>query len=98
MCPFRKDDKRLRVSAERVLEMASGEFCCHRTTESEEETGEFVPRPESQHCAGALIFLENIGQPHQMMRICERIGMYDPSKLNMAAPVFQSVEELEEAE
>lgn len=97
LCPFRNDGKRLRVAPERVLEMAAGEFCCHKTTEIDDETGEFPPKPDSQHCAGALIFLEHLEQPHQMMRICERLGMYDASKLNMDAPVFQSIEELEDA-
>jgi len=78
--------------------LAAGAFCCHKTGESNDETGGIEPTEKSQHCAGALIFLEHIGQPHQMMRICERLGMYDASKLDMGAPVFQSVEELYDAE
>lgn len=97
LCPFRNDSKRLRVSPERLLEMAAGEFCCHQTTEVNDD-GEYEPTPESSHCAGALIFLENLEQPHHMMRICERLGLYDRTKLNMEAPVFASVEEVEEAE
>jgi hypothetical protein len=74
------------------LEMhASGEFACHKTCEltEDDETGggTFTPRKGSVHCAGALIFLEKRDRPHQMMRICERLGMYDRSKLDMEAEV-----------
>lgn len=60
--------------------------------------GTIVPTKDSQHCAGALIFLEKIEEPHQMMRICERLGMYDRTKLDMDAPVFESWYEVEEQE
>jgi hypothetical protein len=69
---------------------ASGEFACHKTctVEENEELGSyFAARKNSPHCAGALIFLEKQGSPHQMMRICERLGMYDRRKLNMKANV-----------
>lgn len=67
---------------------AGGEFPCHKACDVEEATGNFVPRGEkTPHCAGALIFLEKQDAPHQMMRIAERLGMYDRSKLNMDAPV-----------
>jgi hypothetical protein len=56
-----------------------------------EETGNFEQKPKdkSPHCAGALIFLEKLDSPHQMMRICERIGYYDRTKLDMTAPVVE---------
>ena len=69
---------------------ASGEFACHKTcelTEDEEGTGEFKPRKGSVHCAGMLIYLEKRSRTTQMMRICERLGMYDHTKLNMEAEV-----------
>jgi hypothetical protein len=78
--------------------MASGEFCCHKTTEADDETGSYAPKPDSQHCAGALIFLEAQDRPHQMMRICERLGMYDRKKLDMTAPVFGSLAEVRRAD
>lgn len=64
---------------------ASGEFACHKTCD--EKHGVFEPNEESLHCAGALIFLEKRDKPHQMMRICERIGLYDRTKLDMKANV-----------
>lgn len=98
LCPFRNDDKRLYVHPEVLMGMASGEFCCHRTGEVDEETGDIEPTAKSQHCAGALIMLEKMEQPHQMMRICERLRLYDRTKLDMNAPVFGSFDEVEEAE
>jgi hypothetical protein len=96
LCPFRNDAKRLPVHPSVLAGMASGEFCCHKTGVANDETGEIEPTDESQHCAGALIFLEKIEQPHQMMRICERLGLYDRTKLKMDAPVIELPEEEEE--
>jgi hypothetical protein len=94
LCPFRNDAGRLHVATSRLRGFASGEFCCHKTGETVDsdgdDCGEIVGGKDSQHCAGLLIFLEKQDRPHQMMRICERIGLYDRRKLNMAAPVFGS--------
>ena len=74
----------------RSLDMhAAGEFACHKTCEVNEDSGDYEPRGDrSVHCAGALIYLEKRNNPHQMMRICERIGAYDRTKLEMDAPVY----------
>lgn len=70
---------------------ASGEFACHKACDVNEQTGDFEARSDkTPHCAGALIFLEKQNAPHQMMRICERLGMYDRGKLDMSAPVVSS--------
>lgn len=71
-----------------LAEHASGEFPCHKACVVDEEEGAYVPRSDkTPHCAGALIFLEKQERPHQMMRICERLGLYDRTKLDMNAPV-----------
>lgn len=67
--------------------IGNGSFHCHKTGEHDDESGDFVPTENSSHCAGALIFLEHRKQPNQMMRIAERLGLYDHTKLNMKAPV-----------
>lgn len=85
-CPFLKEFRR-GFTMRRLFEHASGEFACHKTCDVDEETGDFVPTKDSVHCAGALIFLERRKQSHQMMRIRERLGLYDRRKLNMKAPV-----------
>lgn len=92
LCPFRNDSGRLIVHPSRLRGFVKGEFCCHKTGSSAED-GDICPTKNSQHCAGALIFLEKIGEPHQMMRIVGRLGLYDPEKLDMAAPVFDSWKE-----
>lgn len=86
-CPFLKAMKH-GYTLTRLRAFASGEFPCHQTAVVDDEgSGNFEIGPKSVHCAGALIFNEKRGQPHQMMRICARIGLYDASKLDMAAPV-----------
>jgi hypothetical protein len=88
-CPFLKKHKHT-YTMRRLVEFASGEFHCHKTgtTGDDGDGGEnFVATRDSLHCAGALIFLEKRDSPHQMMRISERLGLYDRSKLDMTAPV-----------
>lgn len=47
--------------------------------------------------------LEKVGQPSQMMRICQRLRnddgrpMYDARKLDMGSPVYESPEDFVEA-
>lgn len=72
-------------SLSRLTQFARGEFPCHQT--ADDESGEYLPTEKSIHCAGALIFNEKRDRPHQMMRIYERLGMYDRTQLNMDAPV-----------
>lgn len=83
-CPFTMKSFPLR----RLKEFASyGEFHCHKSGIQDEETQEFIPTNESVVCAGMLIFNEKRNEPNQMMRIAERLGIYDRSKLNMKAKV-----------
>ena len=85
-CPFLRTSGFTYAS---LVDHASGEFACHKACDLDEETGDFIEKANGKtpHCAGALIFLEKQGRPHQMMRICERLAMYDRSKLDMAANV-----------
>jgi hypothetical protein len=83
-CPFLIESC---FSYESLEAHASGSFPCHKQC-VENDDGEFVARgPKTQHCAGALIFLEKQKRSHQMMRIAERLGHYDRTKLDMGAPV-----------
>lgn len=98
-CPFRSD-KPFHLVRGRVREiqrgLVNGDFPCHKTTveggEDEDDCSTLKSTDKSLHCAGALILLEKLEQPSQMMRICERIGMYDRTKLKMDAPVYNSWE------
>lgn len=85
-CPFLKQFSH-GYTIKRLWQFASAEFACHKTAEIDDESGNYLATKESVHCAGALIFLEKRDKPHQMMRICERLGLYDRRKLKMDAPV-----------
>lgn len=94
-CPFRTDVKnflhpgRRKEIAESITTFQQT-FSCHKTNLSDDE-GDTIETKDTQHCAGALIFLENLGLPNQMMRIAERLGMYDRFKLDMTSPVFSTI-------
>lgn len=104
-CPFRADIKPY-LHPERVEEIQEGlergEFPCHKTTTLEDDAdGEGTHRTDTDkemHCAGALILKEKLGESSQMMRIAERLGMYDYTKLDMDAPVYDSWEEMIDAQ
>lgn len=61
-------------------------FPCHKTINyGERDT------LNEQHCAGALLYVERLNetkgyQTNQMLRIAERLGLYDHSILNMDYP------------
>lgn len=99
-CPFRNDIPAY-LTEERVREIEASlvrsEFPCHKTTEHDDE-GDYVPTGDEMHCAGALILMEKEGRSSQMMRIAERLGMYDATRLNMDAPVYESFDEMADAQ
>jgi len=108
-CPFR-NDKPGYLRRERVEEleegMERGTFACHKTVDYDrwdEESGEdgepadYTHDGTEQHCAGALILMEKEGRPSQLMRIGERIGFYNPEKLDMNSPVYASWAEMADA-
>lgn len=88
-CPLRNDIVPF-ISAARVQEILDldAEFPCHKTVDYSSDPQGRV-KDDSQHCAGVLIIREKEERPSQMMRICERLGLYDRSKLRMEAPVYE---------
>lgn len=96
-CPFRTDvTPFLRAArAEGICDHITdrdGSFACHKTTRHDDE-GEAISSSKEQHCAGALIMLEKMKMPNQMMRIASR-GSYDRTKLDMDAPVYDDAESM----
>lgn len=97
-CPFRTDCTKGWLGRERAEEIAVAitdeqkTFTCHKTNDTDDE-GEVIETRESQHCSGALILLEKLQRPNQMMRIAERLQMYDYTKLDMASPIFDTTEQ-----
>lgn len=55
-------------------------FVCHKT----------IDYKEIQHCAGALVLLEKINKPNQLMRVMERVGEYNRFELDMDSNVFDT--------
>jgi hypothetical protein len=96
-CPFRSD-KPFALGAERRQEIADSmtegqaEFNCHKTLDYSNGTGE--KRPGTQVCGGALVVLAkgDHGFP-QLTRIAGAMGMFDPTLLDLEAPVPDSLEE-----
>lgn len=94
-CPFRSD-KKFHLARGRAREILRGitredkTFSCHKTNARDDEDGDLVETADSQHCAGALIMLERMERPNQMMRIAERLGLYDRRKLDMSSPVYKT--------
>ena len=99
-CPFRTDVPPY-LNPDRVREiersLVRAEFPCHKTTKHDDDEG-YVPSKGEMHCAGALILMEREGRSSQMMRIAERLKLYDPRKLDMNAPVFDSFQAMADAQ
>lgn len=92
-CPFRNDIPPY-ISAERYVEIVNaGSFICHETVDYSDE-GDGQKTDQSQSCAGRMIMLEKMERPDQMMRISERLGLYDATKLDMKAPVYDDLIDL----
>jgi hypothetical protein len=88
-CPFRSD-RPFGLRRARCEEIAAGlfrqdaTFICHETTKA--------PGTE-QHCAGALILHEKLGRPNWRIRFAARLGLFEPQRLHLEAPVVDSVAE-----
>ena len=89
-CPFRSDIRPY-ITLGRVRDILGQPFSCHKTTTEKYRNNS---HPDAQHCAGSLILHERMNSPHQMMRIAERLGLYDHTKLDMQAPVYQTFSEM----
>lgn len=97
-CPFRYDHRGY-LRPDRAQEIADAlllhdqTFACHETTVSTEvEDGEedMLVVQETEHCAGAMVFLLKQDRANQLMRIVERLGLWDAGKMDMNSPVFDT--------
>lgn len=99
-CPFRSDKPGFLTKArarELMRELRDGkDFPCHKTldydVDGEDDDDDVAPSltKRTATCAGFAIMCELENSPSQMMRIAERMGMYDKKKLNMKAPVHRN--------
>ena len=95
-CPFRSDIRPyLRASRVRDIEasLVRGGFPCHKTTRASGASG----RNEVQ-CAGHLILMEKLGRQSDLMQVMGRLGFYDHTKLDMSAPVYDSFDDMANAQ
>ena len=98
LCPFRSDippylrPARVR-EIERSLKRAS--FDCHETTGVKSRKS---GRGGRVFCAGALILMEKFGRMGRSMWLGRVLRLYDPSKLDMRAPVFDSFDAMARAQ
>lgn len=87
-CPFRSD---VRFPLRRAREIADAlersTFACHKTVDY--SNGEARETEQTRHCAGALIMRVHMDDFGQMMRIAYRLGLFDPTKLDMSSPVYE---------
>lgn len=98
-CPFRKDvEPHPGVAQELELYFAKiliGEFVhtCHKT-DSRSDGYEKGYSGKIQHCAGVNILTRKIKEPQFSAIYAEYKKKFNPKKLNMKAPVFDSLIEL----
>ena len=98
-CPF-TDPNQLWLNYERKAEIvaairADHPFHCHKTVDYSGDEGQVTEH--SQECAGALILQEREGSINQLARIAERLGLYDPTKLDMELVPYPSFDDWVEA-
>ncbi len=105
-CPFRTDIPPY-LTRERAAEISEAmtvrdePFWCHATVDydADPDYGEDDDRDtispaaiaRASHCAGAAIILVREGRMNQWLRIMARIRAFDPSKLAMHAPIFDTL-------
>jgi hypothetical protein len=96
-CPFRSD-KQFGLLPERVRGILGGgkgkswwpacSFPCHKTIIYGD--GDAVIPETAQQCAGVMAILHRENRPNDAMQIAERLGLWDPSKLDPDAPFYPS--------
>lgn len=96
-CPFRSDvpiylrkDRRAGI-VESIL-LNDEDFYCHQTTTYDEETEDMEVGRDSKICAGAIKMIEQSHGSTNMMRVLERIGMYDAAQIGRGAEVWDQDE------
>lgn len=65
---------------------------CHMTDPRTDHEDAVNYEGPVQHCAGAMIMMEKAGKANQAMFLAELNDKYDPTKLEMNAPIFTKKE------
>lgn len=102
-CPFRSDREypffgRDQRGEARARELAASFtdnhlFPCHKTADwvEDEDRDEIVQQrtEKTSACAGMVIMAEQDDRHSNILRIAGRLGFYDPTVMNMDAPVYR---------
>lgn len=64
-------------------------FACHKTVDYG-SGNEGRVHANSQHCAGAAIILMREDRPNDAMQLAQRLLGWDPDRLDMTSPVYES--------
>jgi hypothetical protein len=94
-CPFRSDrifGLRRAPEIARSIFNQDHTFACHETV-NHDTLGRPRRTRRSHHCAGALILHEKLGRPNWRIRFAHHLGLYDPARLDMTAPIFDTADE-----
>lgn len=67
-------------------------FPCHKTVDYDDDDKVHIP-PKAQQCAGVMIILHRENRHNDVMQLAQRLGLFEPSRLDMNAPVYQSTAE-----
>lgn len=94
-CPFRKDMDFLHINRKIELTYALGwqqqGFNCHKTLDYDSGEGEFVPG-RSNHCAGAMLYLQHIEHPNLVMQLGARLGVWSADELQGAESIHDTID------
>lgn len=96
-CPFLRTNN-LHLGEERVREILHqmidqhAPFFCHKTLNH--DVDDLGVTEQTQHCAGAAIFLYQSYSMSLPMRLAAISGRFNPDALSSDAPVFSSKEEM----
>lgn len=75
-CPFANKCRKGWLGRKRAQDIANGvlhedkTFTCHKTLDRK--------KADQSHCYGALVLVEKLGKPNNMLRIAGRLQLYKP--------------------
>jgi hypothetical protein len=93
-CPFRKDRdflvRRRKIDLTFDLGFQGQSFSCHKTLDYSGDRGTFI-EGISNHCAGAMLYLDNIKASNSVMQIGTRLGLWSIDDLTGRELVHDSI-------
>lgn len=84
-CPFRRGaGETFQLVADRLSEIFEAvSFQCHKTVDYDEFDDDIARQgAHPQQCAGLMSLLSREGRDNQIMQVGQRLGEFDPSKLD----------------